>query len=305
MTDPTAAKTVRLGKGKTARKYSWPPGNHPEFTVTSVTTATKDGYPTPWLIGWAAKATAEAAVKDFDVLELFMGKDDKKAAIAHLKGARFRDMNDKADRGTIVHAALEAYLNGKPLTKKQVQDRLEEKLVPKKMWKGTAGMIAGLMEFLWDTEPEVFWAEQTVYNRTHQYAGTADVLGRLRIGSGLHNAVIDVKTSKSIYDEVAMQLCAYGRAEFVGLDDGAEVPLIPALEGRPSVAKKKAHQAIVDEGFPYGIVVRPKTDGTYERADFDLNDRVFELFLSCLATANAAHDDVLAKSRRPGSRPGG
>ncbi len=43
-------------------------------------------------------------------------KGDKKGAIAHIKGSRYRDMDAKGDRGTIVHAAVDAYLAGKPMT---------------------------------------------------------------------------------------------------------------------------------------------------------------------------------------------
>lgn len=240
---------------------------------------------------------AQCAVDDHDIVAAMLAKDDKAAAINHIKGSRFRDMNKKANRGTIVHAAVEAYLNGKPMTKKQMQDRLDETNTPKALWQSTAGMIAGVMEFLFDAEPEVFYGEHALYNRTHEYAGTADILGRLRVGGAQHNAVIDVKTSKSIYDEVALQLVAYARAEFVGLNDGTEAPLIPDL-GK-TVAKKKLRQKLIDEGFQYGIVLRPKANGTYERADFTLTDEVFQMFLACLAVTNAGDNDVLARSRRP------
>jgi hypothetical protein len=93
-------------------------------------------------------------------------------------------------------------------------------------------------------------------------------------------AVLDVKTSKAIYDEVAIQLTAYARADFVGLDDGTEVPLFPDGE--------------VPE---YGIAIRPMANGSYETATFALTDDVFRLFLSCLQTARL--DGVQRDARRP------
>lgn len=137
------------------RKYSWPPLPPHEFTVTSVTSAIKGGLPTPHLIGWAAKMTAEAAVSDYDIIGLMIKKGDKRAAINHLKGSRYRDMNDKADRGTIVHAAVDAYLKGKPMSLDEMNRLLDETHIPDNMKRSTAGYISGVMEFLWDTEPQI------------------------------------------------------------------------------------------------------------------------------------------------------
>jgi hypothetical protein len=92
--------------------------------------------------------------------------------------------------------------------------------------------------------------------------------------------VIDVKTSKAIYNETAAQLVAYARADFVGLDDGTEAVLTPT--GEP---------------IEHGIVVRPKADGTYEKAVFTLSDDVYAFFLGALAVAKNA--GALDGARRP------
>lgn len=268
------------------RKYSWPPTEPHEFTVTSVTSTLK-AIPKEFLVGWAAKVTAEAAIRDHDVVKLMMSKGDKKGAIAHIKGARFRDMQAKGDRGTIVHAAVDSYLAGKPMPRDEMERLLDETFIPDNLRQSTAGMIAGVMEFLWDTEIDVHHNERTLYSRTHQCAGTADIIGSLQIGGSVVPAVIDVKTSKSIYDEVALQLCAYARADFAGLNDGTESPLLPPELGHEGPIK-------------YGVVVRPKADGTYERADFILNDDVFELFLALLKVSELHLDQgVLKQARRP------
>lgn len=293
-TDPTQAKSVRLSAYRTTRRYSWPPLEPHEFTVASVTSAIKGGLPKDHLVGWAAKKTAECAVSDYDIIGAMLKKGDKKAALQHLKGSRYRDMNAKGDRGTIVHAAIDAYIMGKPFSKEEMQRRLEEADVPKSMWVSTAGMIAGAMEFLWDTEPEIYHNEATMYNRTHQYAGTVDLLCKLHIGGTKQNAVVDFKTSAAIYDEVALQLVAYARAEFVGLNDGTEAPVIPK-PAKATVKQLKEWSSDIN----YGIVVRPKADGSYERADFTLNDDVFELFLHVLGTCMGTENDVLARSKRP------
>jgi hypothetical protein len=261
------------------RTYAWPPQPPHEFEHLSVTSAIKS-LSKPFLIGWAAKMSAECAIEDHDIIGAMLAKKQKKAALDYVKQARFRDSEGKADRGTIVHAAIEAYIAGKPVDRDAVQNALEEKLVPEGLWKATYKMIDGVMEFLFDYEPEVIWSEATVYSRKYEYAGTADLIARVRIGDSILPAVLDVKTGKSIYNETAMQLTAYARGDFVGLDDGTEKPLLP----------KKGEKIL------HGICIRPTAAGKYETANFDLTDEVMNKFLACLELADV--DNVLARARR-------
>lgn len=278
MTTPTQARSKSGGM----RTYAWPPLPPHELEVVSVTSAIKGGLPKEFLVGWAAKVTAECAIEDHAIIAAFLEKDDRLSAINHVKGARYRDMGTKADRGTIVHAALEGYLGGKTLSKAEIEERLAEKNVPKKMWRSAHGMVDGLLEFLFDEEPEIYWSEATVYSRTHRYAGTADLIARMRVGDANVPVILDVKTSKSIYDEVALQLCAYARADFVGLDDGTEADLL-----HNDRSGKIEH----------GIVVRPTPAGKYEKGVFTLPDELFELFLAVLGVATKR--GVLKQVRRP------
>jgi hypothetical protein len=140
-------------------------------------------------------------------------------------------------------------------------------------------MVDGVLEFLFDHEPEIHWSEATVHSRTHQYAGTADIIATMKVGRSKLPVVLDFKTGKRIYDEVAMQLAAYARADFVGLNDGSEVPLLK--RGRK---------------IKHGVCIRPTAKGRYDIAYFDLTDEVFDKFLACLALADV--EDVLRRSRR-------
>lgn len=281
MTDPTQAKTVKIGY-MTTRKYSWPPHPPYEFEVTSVTSAIGHGLPKPHLVGWAVKKTAEAAIRDHDIVGQFLTKQDKKSAIDHLKGARWRDLDSKGDRGTIVHAAVDAYVRGKPYTKDEIQELILEADLPRSYWESTIGMIAGAMEFLWEVEPEVLHNEVTVFSRDHGYGGTADLICNMKVGGSVVPCVVDFKTSKNIYDEVALQLCAYARANFVGQNDGTETEIVPG--GEP---------------IEFGAVVRPISNGTYERADFILTQEVFDMFLACLKIHDCIEASILEAARRP------
>lgn len=277
MTTPPQARQ-RSSNGP--RTYAWPPLPPHEFEVISVTSA-KDNYPKPWLTGWAVKMTAERAVDKYDLLGKMIQADERDA-LKWLKGARYSSSEAKADRGTIVHSALESYLAGRPIDREAVQAALDEKRVPRSLHRGAFGMIDGLLQFLDDKEPEVFWSESTVYSRKHGYAGTPDIIARLSIGGSRVPAIVDVKTSKDIYDDTGLQLAGYAKADFVGLDDGTEVPLIPT--GEP---------------IDYGVVVRPTASGTYEEATFVLSDELHGVFLNCLALSYAEHEGVLRKARRP------
>ena len=281
----------RLAKQKNddgVRTYAWPPPQdiagifkEPEFEVVSVTSAIDGGLPKPALIGWAAKVTAESAVKNHAIVGAMLDADQEREAINYLKQSRFADSGNKADRGTIVHAALEAHLAGSPLSKATILEKLEEAHVPTSMYKSTGGMIESLMRFLDAEQPEVYWSEHTVFSRAHKYAGTADVLGVGTVGESRVPCVFDVKTSKAVYDDTALQLAAYARADFVGLDDGSEHTLTP--DGSP---------------IQHGIVIRPMASGQVaEKVVFNLTDEVFALFLSCLYTAT--HRNALKAARRP------
>jgi hypothetical protein len=265
------------------RTYAWPPPkgpfDEPEFEVVSVTSALDGGLPKPALIGWAAKVTAEKAVDNIAIIQAMVDADQKREAIDYLKNARWASSEAKADRGTIVHAALEAHIDGKPLAKETIQSLLEEAHVPEALWRSTGNMVQGLMQFLEDEQPEILWSEHTVFSRAHKYAGTADVIARMKIGDTLVPVVIDVKTSKAVYDDVALQLAAYAHADFVGRPDGTEAELVPG-----------------GEKIEYGVVVRPMASGTYEKVVFGLTDDVHKLFLSCLYTAT--HRDALKGARR-------
>lgn len=274
MTTPAQASRAPSG----ARLYKWPPQPPHELEVVSVTSILSGGIPKPFLIGWAAKKTAECAVDDHDLITAMLAKKGgARMAVDHLKGARYRDASAKADRGTIVHAAVEAYLDGKPFTRAELEERLEEARIDRPLWKGAAGMVAAAMEFLFEQEPEVLHSEATVYSREHGYAGTADLIVKMRVGKSTRPVVVDFKTSPRIYDETGLQLCAYARADFVGHNDGTEEPL--------------------PGGIRDGVAVCLKPSGKYEPAAFSLTDELYEVFLG--ARTVALGGEAIARARRP------
>lgn len=281
MTNPTAAKRVKSG----GRVYTWPQFPPHEFTVVSVTEAIKAGLAKPFLIGWASKMTAEAAVRDHDVVSMMVEKGDRKGAINHLKGAQYKDMGNKGDVGNVVHDAIDHFLTDRPMTESQIEEDLKSNFVPDSFLDVAKNKVLGVIEFLEETEIEVLQNELTTYNQTHGYAGTPDIIGKIympHLGERVA-AVIDIKTSKRIYDDTSLQLCAYARAEWASEDGKTKIPF--------------------PEGIQSGVIVRPlgspgKNGQRFERGDFHLSDELFDMFLGCLAVANGANNSVCEDARR-------
>lgn len=196
------------------RLYEWR-----DEAYWSVTTILGGGLPKPALINWAKKFTAEYAVDNLKKLNALCEPDtdgtiDRDGAVDWLKGAAYRDRDAKADLGTAVHEATEAYVLGKPMPKAPAV------IKPR---------MAAFEKFLEDWAPEYQegMTEATVFNRAEKYAGTLDAIVTIA-GRPL---VMDIKTGgKAIYPETALQLAAYRHAEFIGAPDGSEVEM-PDVDG--------------------------------------------------------------------------
>ena len=155
--------------------------------MPSVTTIIGGGIPKPALAPWNAKMVATFAVEH---KEKWTALDDADA-IDMLKRSPFRHTRKRADEGTLVHQALEAYVSGE-----------EEVIIPPEEI-GLKGQYNGALQFLREMEVEIEHAEATVFSRTHGYAGTSDISARSscrrrcrKAGSGRS---MDYKTGKAIY----------------------------------------------------------------------------------------------------------
>jgi hypothetical protein len=174
--------------------------------VPSVTTIISGGVPKPALPRWAAKSAAEYAAKSWDTLAPL----DADERVTLIKGAPWRESGRAADLGSLIHDAIDCWLSDAPLPD----------------WPADAeGFMAGFTDFLSEREPHVVHTEGTIWNREHGYAGTFDLLavinGRLTL--------IDHKTGKGVYPEVALQLSALAHGEVIVAPDGSEQPM-PAVD---------------------------------------------------------------------------
>lgn len=171
---------------------------------------------------WIAKLTAEYAY-DQRALWQDLGRD---AAVALIKEERWRSTNRSAIMGTLVHGAVECYIEGGLLDvdaalelavrldaddDKWLRNLAEAQLRDAEVaWRvdDMRPFLAAFQKFLVDWVPVFEYTEATVYCDDYGYAGSLDFLCRLpHLTTGLN--VVDIKTGKGVYPEAALQLAGY------------------------------------------------------------------------------------------------
>ncbi|MGP9843481.1 hypothetical protein [Brachybacterium sp. 107] len=142
-----------------------------------------------------------------------------------------------ADFGTLVHAACELWgTSGSRPSDAEIGELADSMRASQGAFateKDPQALIAragirldGYGRFLEDYQPEFVEIEQTVVNHTVGYAGTTDAI--VRIGNTLLSA--DIKTSKKVRGDYALQGVAVCRAEEL-LDDDGTLREMPELTG--------------------------------------------------------------------------
>jgi hypothetical protein len=155
---------------------------------------------------------------------------EKDLALRWLKGAADRHRDAAAERGSAVHAEAEQLV----LTHARESARLYLAHETVKPWPDEiAPYQRSFTNWIDDYHPEFLAAEATVFNRTQAYAGTLDIIARIELPGGVVIVpVIDIKSGRAVYPEVALQNAAYARGEFIGHPDGVtEIPMIPTDSG--------------------------------------------------------------------------
>jgi hypothetical protein len=221
VTTPALAENVR-GKGRHYR-------THEDLLVPSVTNIIGI-LDKPALPRWAANEVAKRAA----ALKRSLGAMSDADVVDTLKGAPWSKSGRAADRGTDIHAYLEAKLNG------WVPEDLSEDAEPYRL----------AAEDWFEYAGQGFEQVQTEVTMFHPlYAGTTDLIGM--VDDRWH--IVDFKTSKAIYDEAALQLSALSGC--YTLADGSPVPWRDA-DGN------MAHQPVL-------TVVRIGEDGWEEKTVAD------------------------------------
>lgn len=178
----------------------------------SVTTLIGDGLGKgEGLIRWSVRQTAETAIDKRKTVATMLEESGREAAIKWLCESRFQTSERAKLRGTDVHAVAEALALG--LAPPEIAPEQRAVIKP---------YVDQLTRWLDRWKPTYLLAEAPVYNLTHRYAGTCDGIMELEG----RRFIFDYKTTEYPPDgdkarppwpEVALQLCAYARAEYVGV----------------------------------------------------------------------------------------
>lgn len=221
MTTPKLANTTRTG-----RTYKHPTTGIDYPSVTTVLGVVGKGEA---LKHWAANEVAKYAVKHRET----WSRLDEAAAIDLIKREPLRFLDKAASRGTDVHALAETFM--KTGTMPQWASEID-------------GYVTALMNFFNEHQPTPILVERTVFDSAIGYAGSFDLVCRLAAFDNM-TTILDYKTSKAIYPDVAAQLAAYAHAtEYVNDHD--------TVEPMPEIQR--------------GAAVRLAADGTYELVECDL-----------------------------------
>ena len=213
------------------------------------------------LVWWAGNSVADCAFNKQDEWKHLPTKEER---YEYVRRAHDRIKDKAADLGSEVHRFVEAMNLGKPTPTWPLPVRAR---------------MASFQKFVDDVKPEMEAAEFKCYSRTYGYAGTCDMLAK--IDGRL--AVIDLKTSKSIWPEAALQVAAYARADFIIAD-----PFHPGAVQNNKRGQKRyytwtgpAEDEIPMPDVQAGYVLHVRDDGydLHEVTDLDL---AFQMFLALL-----------------------
>lgn len=209
--------------------------------VQGVTTLIKDGMPAPALVGWGIRTTSRYVATHLDELWAMRGMGEE-AIFEAVRQSPYTERNDAGVRGTKLHVYAERLMRGEPVSS-----------VPAEMlpW------VEVLVQYLDEWEPQPVLQECAVASRRWRYAGTLDDVSDFPDGK---RRVVDYKTGKGVYPEVALQLAAYRNAEFYREGMGEELAL--------------ADLDICDEG--YVVHIRPEG---YKVVPVHVGEEPFQAFL--------------------------
>lgn len=164
------------------------------------------------LMSWASKETAKAAIKlGPDGLTKLIDTVGEDGAIKALTAKSGWERDEAAKLGTEVHRLADLVVTGQP-TPPMAENVRSRVLAYAAWWKGSGWTLR--------------LSEAAVVNPSAGYGGTFDLLARDPDG---RTVLADIKTGKGVYSEAALQLAAYGMAEYVAPFDSDTAYPMPEI----------------------------------------------------------------------------
>lgn len=164
----------------------------------SVTSILSECYPKPELMGWGSRMDADEAVKERHRYE---GMSDQEAW-DYLQRAPYRYIQIRSRIGTEAHEQIDNILSPVVDGAKPV------------WWRSPRfpGYLDAARAFCRDHLSSVLAVECRVFSDKYFYAGTVDLMARLKSGE---TVIANWKTSKNIYPDNALQLAAYSGTDWM------------------------------------------------------------------------------------------
>ncbi len=204
-------RTTTLGVVRTPRHLYYFNGAGPWPGVTTVT----DVLDKPALLRWHKEQVARAAIVSAERLIADRQAGNEDAAVAYLLATR-NEGTDGRERGSRIHRGIESILRRAP-TEIEPTD---------------ASAITGARAWLNEHGVRPLEVEAFLINESLGYGGTCDLIAEIDGQIWL----LDWKTSKSVawpngkvYDEMRLQLAAYGNAEFIARPADPERHPLPVI----------------------------------------------------------------------------
>ncbi len=210
MTDPALAQKTAQG-----RFYRHPRDGRMVPSITNI----KDMKSIKGLPAWAAREAATYAADNIANLANLPHDD----IIQLVKGAPFRRGSGRDQSslvGDIVHEWIDQDARGQEVDISYYVDREGERQRPPQTARWMWNSYQTIVEYynpLWTI------SEFTVWSHEFGYAGTGDLAGYIKGGKEL--TLVDTKTGKNAYPDMAMQLAALSHADCIVEPDGTEHPL--------------------------------------------------------------------------------
>ncbi|HLQ79892.1 MAG TPA: hypothetical protein VK122_02265 [Brachybacterium sp.] len=232
-----------------------------------------------FLQGWYATMASKRALEMYSWLdrnphrapaEISRVTRDRWGTQKRIAAAAEEYTRSAADFGTLVHAVCEEWGTSGSRPDADVIGEIVERMRaeqgcfasekdPQALLSRVAVRLDGYARFLDDFQPEFLEVEQTVVNHTVGYAGTTDAI--VKIGNTQLSA--DIKTSKKVRGDYALQGVAVCRAEMLLDEDGTTRPM-PELTG--------------------AFVIHLPEAGGYRAVPLRTGDAEFEVFRSLRAS---------------------
>lgn len=179
--------------------------------------------PKPFLQFWSAKMAAELAVDSLDFVKSIHDRGGHKAAVQYISGAARRYTEERSEIGSKAHDLMERMIRGENV--RHVHPDMEP-------------YRRNFAEFLDAVQPELVRAEDVAWSDAYQYAGSFDAVLRIKLDDAgkphRHGdpalLMVDWKTSKNTYPDVALQMSAYAHADVMVDPHGNESPM-PEFDG--------------------------------------------------------------------------